>query len=85
MQRSLESLNTVLAHFTDVLHALQQSRSSSALPPDPVTTQILRWQDEGLTLRAIAARLNAEGVPTRSGKGRWHQSNISRELARLRQ
>jgi Recombinase len=51
-------------------------------PPDPVLAQIRRWQDEGMTLRAIAARLNADGVPTRSGQGKWYQSNLSRLLAR---
>jgi hypothetical protein len=54
-------------------------------PPDPVLAQIRRWQDEGMTLRAIAARLNAEGVPTRSGQGKWYQSNLSRLLARTAQ
>jgi Recombinase len=53
------------------------------VPQDPVLTQILRWRQEGMSLRAIAARLNAEGVPTRSGKGRWYQSNLSRELRRV--
>ncbi len=52
-------------------------------PQDPVLAQIRHWQAEGMTLRAIAVRLNAEGVPTRSGKGRWYPSNISRELARM--
>jgi hypothetical protein len=51
-------------------------------PPDPVLAQIRRWQEEGMTLRAIAARLNADGVPTRSGTGRWYASNLSRLLAR---
>jgi Recombinase len=54
-----------------------------AVPQDPVLAQIRRWQQEGMTLRAIAARLNADGVPTRSGKGKWYQSNISRELRRV--
>jgi len=51
-------------------------------PPDPVLAQIRRWQEEGMSLRAIAAQLNAEGVPTRSGQGKWYQSNLSRLLAR---
>jgi hypothetical protein len=52
-------------------------------PQDPVLAQIRRWQQEGMTLRAIAARLNAEGVPTRSGQGKWYQSNLSRMLKRV--
>jgi len=51
-------------------------------PRDPVLAQIQRWQQEGMTLRAIAAKLNAEGVPTRSGQGKWYQSNLSRLLTR---
>ncbi len=54
-------------------------------PPDPVLAQIQRWQQEGMSLRAIAAQLNAEGVPTRSGQGKWYQSNLSRLLARTAQ
>jgi DNA-binding transcriptional MerR regulator len=54
-------------------------------PQDPVLAQIHRWQQEGMSLRAIAAQLNAEGVPTRSGQGKWYQSNLSRLLARTAQ
>ena len=38
-------------------------------------------QDEGLSLQAIANRLNKEGVPTLSGKGRWQKGTISNLLA----
>ncbi len=41
---------------------------------------------DGLSLRAIAETLNAEGIPTKRG-GRWSPSTISRILdpeARLR-
>jgi excisionase family DNA binding protein len=36
---------------------------------------------QGLTLRAIAQRLNDEGVPTISGKGQWQQGTIGNLLA----
>jgi excisionase family DNA binding protein len=36
---------------------------------------------QGLTLRAIAQRLNDEGIPTISGKGRWQQGTIGNLLA----
>jgi transcriptional regulator with XRE-family HTH domain len=52
-------------------------------PQDPVLAQILRWRQEGMSLRAIAAKLNADGVPTRSGQGQWYQSNLSRMLKRV--
>jgi hypothetical protein len=58
-------------------------RRTAATPQDPVLAQILRWRQEGMSLQAIAARLNAEGVPTRSGKGQWYQSNLSRMLKRV--
>jgi hypothetical protein len=58
-------------------------RPYAPTPQDPVLAQILRWQDEGMSLRAIAARLNADGVPTRSGQGQWYQSNLSRMLKRV--
>jgi hypothetical protein len=38
-------------------------------------------QAEGLSLQAIANRLNAEGVPTLSGKGRWQKGAIGNLLA----
>ena len=56
--------------------------SVPAPPQDPVLAHILRWRQEGMSLRAIAARLNADGVPTRSGQGQWYQSNLSRMLKR---
>lgn len=35
---------------------------------------------DGLSIRAIAARLNADGVPARGG--RWHPTTVARVLAR---
>jgi hypothetical protein len=35
---------------------------------------------EGLSLQAIADRLNNEGVPTLSGKGRWQKGTVSNLL-----
>ena len=42
--------------------------------------QMLRWQAEGLSMRAIAARLNAEGVPSKRG-GQWHPATVQRLLS----
>jgi len=45
-----------------------------------------RWQSEGLSLRAIADRLNAEGVKTRTARAgketKWHAQAIQKILAR---
>jgi DNA invertase Pin-like site-specific DNA recombinase len=37
-------------------------------------------RDEGLSIRAIAERLNAESVPARGG--RWHATTVARLLGR---
>lgn len=40
-----------------------------------------RWRDEeGLGIRAIAARANAEGLPSKRG-GRWHPTTVARVLS----
>lgn len=38
-------------------------------------------QDEGLSLQAIANRLNSEGVSTLSGKGQWQKGTTGNLLA----
>src|SRR5262249_51544330 len=39
--------------------------------------QLLHWHEqEGMSLKAIARRLNAAGVPTRSGRGQWYQASV---------
>jgi hypothetical protein len=81
LDRVITLLEALPAAAATPLEAPQ--RRTTATPQDPVLAQILHWQAEGLSLRAIAARLNAEGVPTRSGQGQWYQSNLSRELRRV--
>jgi recombinase len=73
-----------IATLSDTVRQLVVSQvvAPQAPPPDPLLLQIQHWQAEGMTLRAIAAKLNADGVPTRSGQGQWYQSNLSRELRR---
>jgi hypothetical protein len=82
LDRMLELLETLCHTLAQPSTAASPRRPGAATPPDPVLTQIRRWQAEGLSLRAIAARLNADGVPTRSGQGQWYQSNLSRLLKR---
>lgn len=43
--------------------------------------RIAELHAEGATVRAIAARLNAEGVPSRGSK--WHATTVARALRRL--
>jgi excisionase family DNA binding protein len=57
--------------------------SSAAAPPDKsdILARLRAMQAEGLSLQAIANQLNAEDVPTLSGKGRWQKGTIAKLLA----
>jgi DNA invertase Pin-like site-specific DNA recombinase len=48
--------------------------------PDSTRARIAALQAEGLGYRAIATRLNVEGVPAPSGdpKARWHATSVAR-------
>ena len=56
------------------------TRNGTGLDEDPdelATVRTMRsWRGEGLSLRAIAARLTAADVPTKRG-GRWHPRTVS--------
>jgi DNA invertase Pin-like site-specific DNA recombinase len=46
-----------------------------------IVEQMERWRDEeGLGVRAIAARANAEGLPSKRG-GKWHPTTVARVLS----
>ncbi|WP_234444726.1 recombinase family protein, partial [Streptomyces sp. NRRL F-525] len=46
-----------------------------------IAEQMERWRDqEGLGVRAIAARANAEGLRSKRG-GRWHPTTVARLLS----
>ena len=55
-------------------------------PPLELTEEleqrITTMRTRGLSLRAIAAILNADGVPPPTGIGRWHAPSVSRVAAR---
>lgn len=42
---------------------------------------VLTLREQGLSIRAIATRLNAESIPTPTGRLRWNHSNVDRLLA----
>jgi hypothetical protein len=48
-----------------------------------VLTRLRTMQVEGLSLQAMADRLNSEGVPTLSGKGHWQKGTIGKLLAQV--
>lgn len=47
----------------------------------PDTVAYVRELRATLTVRATAERLNAEGVPTPTGKGKWHTTTVQRAAA----
>lgn len=54
-------------------------------PPAPVppsADRAAQLRGEGLSLAAIAATLNAEEVPTPSGRGEWAKSSVKYVLTR---
>jgi hypothetical protein len=44
--------------------------------------QVQAMRDDGMSLTAIAAKLNEDTVPTLSGSGRWHHTAVKRLLRR---
>ena len=54
---------------------------ASTDPKTAVLQRLRALKAEGLSLQAMANRLNAEGVPTLSGKGRWQKGTIANLLA----
>ena len=56
--------------------------------PSPLTPKtrrkVLALRRRGLSADSIAQRLSAEGVPTPSGRGRWHETTVQRILNRKR-
>jgi hypothetical protein len=56
-------------------------------PPDhkvKIAQQIITWNSEGLSLRAIAKKLNEEHVSTISGRGTWNSGQVAKLLAKER-
>ena len=50
---------------------------------EAVIERLLRWEQQGLSLRAMARRLDAEGALTPAGaRGGWHHKTIRRILDR---
>ena len=46
--------------------------------------RIADMRERGMTLQAIADRLNAEGVPTLRGGAKWRPSSVQRATGYLR-
>jgi hypothetical protein len=59
----------------------ERSIPAIAVPKAAVLKRLRAMQAEGLSLQAMANQLNAEGVPTLSGKGQWQKGTIGNLLA----
>jgi uncharacterized coiled-coil protein SlyX len=59
---------------------LARSTPVPALKKAAVLQRLRAMQAEGLGPQAIAERLNADGVPTLRGEGRWHRGTIGNLL-----
>jgi hypothetical protein len=63
--------------------AATDEESGTATPAtdrQAIVEQVQAWHADGLSLTAIAARLNRENVPTLSGSGQWRHGTIKRLL-----
>jgi hypothetical protein len=61
--------------------ASERSSPRTSDHKEAILTRLRAMQAEGLSLQAMANRLNKEGVPTLSGKGRWQKGTIGNLLA----
>lgn len=57
----------------------------SAAHKGQVLARVAVWQREGLTINAMAQRLNEEGLPTLSGSGGWNRAALSKLLLRAKE
>jgi hypothetical protein len=62
----------------------EQRRERAARKVADLKPVIAELRASGITsLRGIAAALNARGIPTVAGSGRWHHVQVGRLLGRL--
>jgi len=61
-----------------------QKLGRPVLLPDSVRQQIGQYRQQGLSLRAIAAKLQEAGIPTATGKGSWQHQTVASVLQSLK-
>lgn len=66
-----------------------QAPDARDTPRLAILTRLRTWKHEGLSTREMVKRLEAEGIPTLSGRGAWTSGTVSRllqegEIRRLR-
>lgn len=62
-------------------HSEHSPPVSASLSKAELMTWLHTLRGAGMSLRNMASELNARGVPTLSGKGRWQQGTIGKLLA----
>jgi recombinase len=70
-----------VAELTDTPTVTTLPEPSARLPPKRVAAlihQAKKLSAQGVSWKEIARRWNAEGVPTRSGIGKWHGSTVAK-------
>jgi excisionase family DNA binding protein len=65
--------------------AAERSEHSTPVSASPSKAELITWlrtlQGAGMSLQNMAHELNARGIPTLSGRGRWHKGTIGKFLA----
>jgi hypothetical protein len=63
----------------------ERSEHSMSVSATPSKAELMTWlhtlRGTGMSLQNMANELNAQGVPTLSGKGRWQKGTIGHLLA----
>jgi hypothetical protein len=70
----------VAKQLEDVANSVaeQRLRAAKLKAAQQLVLKAEELREQGLSWREIAQRWNAEGVPTPTGKGKWHDANIAR-------
>ena len=63
--------------------AAKARQHASLVFAQKVAPAILEMRDRGMTLQKIADRMNAGGIATKTGKGKWRAVSVKRVLDRL--
>jgi hypothetical protein len=71
-----DTVTDTRAKVTDTV--TDTTRKARALTAEGLVNAAMSLREQGLSWTEIARRWNAEGIPTLTGKGKWHDANIAR-------
>ena len=66
--------------FTTASRPATRRRGRPPCCPPEVVALVVALRRRGLSLRAISIMLNAQGIPTPTGRPRWTKSHVDRLL-----